>query len=406
MTSGGSQVKKVIPNSGDEWIGSSCFELGASEGVQVANIHFSNLQPPPCEESGAPAATVGNAHPVSAQPRRLMTKTARVYKIEMLIRTRGHVSFQALLDELEVSPATLKRDLDYLKDRLGAPIVYDRFLNGYKFGEEYRGQKHELPGLWFNERELYSLLMAHQMLSGLDSDGVISRHLQPMLERIHQMLGPDEVDAKSLLKRVRIVSATRRPVPSQFFEIVAEALVKRRRIHMRYLTRGRGEVSERDVSPQRLVHYKSTWYLDAWCHSRERLLRFAMDAIEEAKALDQRAKDVALKTVEAELDGGYGVFAGKHPHVATLRFSADAAQWVAREEWHPLQKGQWGDDGSYLLTLPYTDPKELAMDVLRHAEQVQITEDNGPLADLVTSRIRALCATVKLAAAGEQKARA
>ena len=106
-----------------------------------------------------------------------MTKTARVYKIEMLIRNRGNVSFQNLLDELEVSPATLKRDLDYLKDQLGAPIKYDRFLNGYRFGEEYRGQKHELPGLWFSERELYSLLMAHQLLSELDSEGVISRHL-------------------------------------------------------------------------------------------------------------------------------------------------------------------------------------------------------------------------------------
>ena len=63
-----------------------------------------------------------------------MTKTARVYKIEMLIRNRGHVSFQTLLDELEVSPATLKRDLDYLKDQLGAPIEYDRYLNGYRFG--------------------------------------------------------------------------------------------------------------------------------------------------------------------------------------------------------------------------------------------------------------------------------
>ena len=60
--------------------------------------------------------------PLSAAPRRTMTKTARVYRIEMLIRNRGHVSFKTLLDELEVSPATLKRDLDYLKDRLGAPI--------------------------------------------------------------------------------------------------------------------------------------------------------------------------------------------------------------------------------------------------------------------------------------------
>jgi hypothetical protein len=62
----------------------------------------------------------------SEPTQRAMTKTARVYKIETLIRNRGHVSFRALLDELEVSPATLKRDLDYLKDRLGAPIQYDR----------------------------------------------------------------------------------------------------------------------------------------------------------------------------------------------------------------------------------------------------------------------------------------
>ena len=121
-----------------------------------------------------------------------MNRTERFYRIELLIKARGGVSFETLLAELEVSPATLKRDLDYLKDQLGAPIEYDRFLNAYRFGEEYRGQKHELPGLWFSERELYSLLMAHQLLSELDSDGVISRHLQPLLERIHLMLGTGE----------------------------------------------------------------------------------------------------------------------------------------------------------------------------------------------------------------------
>ena len=142
----------------------------------------------------ASAATFDRAQPVSVSTRCRMSKTARVHKIEMLIRNRGHVSFQTLLDELEVSPATLKRDLDYLKDQLGAPIVYDRFLNGYKFGEEYRGQKYELPGLWFSERELYSLLMTHQLLSELDTERVISRRPQPLLDRIDQMLGPDEVD--------------------------------------------------------------------------------------------------------------------------------------------------------------------------------------------------------------------
>ena len=301
-----------------------------------------------------------------------MTKTARVYKIEMLIRNRGHVSFQALLDELEVSPATLKRDLDYLKDQLGAPIVYDRFLNGYKFGEEYRGQKHELPGLWFSERELYSLLMAHQLLNDLDSDGVISRHLQPLLERIHLMLGTSEAETKALLKRVKIIGSAKRPVPSQFFELVGEALLKRRRLHLRYLTRGRGEVSERDVSPQRLVHYRNTWYLDGWCHRTEGLRRFSLDAIEQADLLETKAKEVAAKTLEAEMDAGYGIYAGAKRHWATLSFDAQAAQWVSREEWHPEQKGRFTDDGRFELQVPYVEDTELAMDILRHGGHVTV----------------------------------
>ena len=301
-----------------------------------------------------------------------MTKVARVYKIEMLIRNRGHVSFQALLDELEVSPATLKRDLEYLRDQLGAPIEYDRFSNGYRLGAEPRGQKHELPGLWFSERELYSLLMAHQLLSELDSDGVISRHLQPLLDRIHQMLGTGEAEAKELLKRVKIIGSAKRPVSSQFFELIGEALLKRKRLHMRYLTRGRGEVSERDVSPQRMVYYRNTWYLDAWCHSREKVQRFALDAIEQAEALETKAKEVSVKQVEAEMDGGYGIYAGGKRRWATLLFEPSAAQWVSKEEWHPEQRSKWLADGAYELTVPFSHETEILMDVLRHGGQVRV----------------------------------
>ena len=317
-----------------------------------------------------------------------MTKTARLYKIERLIRNRGHLSFKDLLDELEVSPATLKRDLEYLRDQLGAPIEYDRYVGGYRFGEEYRGQKHELPGLWFSERELYALLMAHQLLGDLDGEGMISRHLQPLLDRIHQLLGSSEADAKALLKRVRIITAARRRVPEPVFELVGEALTQRRRIRMRYLTRGRGEVSEREVSPQRLVHYRGTWYLDAWCHRRERLLRFALDAVEHAELLETRAREVALKQVQAEMDGGYGIYAGAKAHWVTLDFAPQAAQWVSHEEWHPQQRAKWMDDGCYRLELPYTDPTELAMDILRHAGEVTVVADTGGVGELVRERTR------------------
>lgn len=296
----------------------------------------------------------------------------RLYTIERLIRSRGQVSFAEMLEVLEVSRATLKRDLEYLRSRLGAPIVYDRLAGGYRFAEGARDRRHELPGLWFDERELYSLLMAHQLLSGVDSDGTLSRHLQPLLERIHQLLGAD--DDSAMLQRVQIVAAARRPVPAQHFERVAEALLQRRRLHLRYLTRGRGESGERDVSPQRLVHYRNTWYLDAWCHRVEGLRRFALDAMESAQLLDTRARSIAMKQVQAEMDAGYGIFAGGTRRWATLRFSAQAAQWISREQWHPEQQGRWLDDGGYELRLPYVDETELLMDVLRQGPDVEVLE--------------------------------
>jgi predicted DNA-binding transcriptional regulator YafY len=336
------------------------------------NLNLGDASPEMPPAAAVPADTFAHAQALRILHSRTMTKTARVYKIEMLIRNRGHVSFKTLLAELEVSPATLKRDLDYLKDQLGAPIEYDRFVNGYRFGPDHRGHKHELPGLWFSERELYSLLMAHQLLGELDSDGVISRHLQPLRDRIHVMLGAGESDAKALLKRVKIIGSAKRPVSSQFFELIGEALLKRQRVHLRYLTRGRGEVSEREVSPQRLVHYRNTWYLDGWCHRTESLRRFSLDAIEHADLLETKAKDVAAKTMESEMDGGYGIYAGANRKWAKLVFGAQAAQWVSREEWHPEQRGQWLADGSFELEIPYVDETEIAMDILRHGGQVRV----------------------------------
>ncbi len=309
-----------------------------------------------------------------------MANTARLYRIEALIRARGHVSFATLLEELEVSPATLKRDLEYLRSRLGAPIDYDRDLNGYRFAGgrgAAAGARHELPGLWFDEAELYSLLMARQLLGSLDGEGLVSRHLQPLLDRIGQLLGSGEGEAAAarLMKRVKIVSTQRRPVPSRCFERVSAALLSRRRLQMRYLTRTRAEVGEREVSPQRLVHYRHTWYLDAWCHRVDALRRFALDAIEQATVLDRPARELPLKQVAAAMDAGYGIFAsaaGAPLQWAVLRFDAGVAAWASREEWHPQQQGQWHADGSYELRLPYVDDTELVMDVLRQGPQVQV----------------------------------
>jgi predicted DNA-binding transcriptional regulator YafY len=322
-----------------------------------------------------------------------MERTERFYKIELLIRTRGSVRFADLMDELGVSRATLKRDLEYLRERLDAPIVYDRDRNGYRFSAEggaggARERRHELPGLWFSESEIHALLTMYQLIGGLDEGGVLARHLQPLLDKLYGMLGASDTEARDLVRRIKVMSPARRPVAPRHFELIGLALTRRQRVLLHYWVRSRREMTERVVSPQRLVHWRNTWYLDAWCHATDALRRFALDAIREAQAVaSPRAKDVALKTIEAELDAGYGAFSGAGVQWATLEFTPEAAQWVRHEQWHPQQEAKLHSDGSLTLRVPYADATELAMDVLRHGEQVRVAAP-AALAAAVGERLR------------------
>ena len=194
-----------------------------------------------------------------------MDRTERFYKIELLLRNRGCVGFEALRDELGVSPATLKRDLQYLRDRLDAPITYERADNGYRLAPPNGSQatQHELPGLWFSEAEIHALLTMHQLMAGLDDDGVLARHLAPMMDKLQGMLGSDANEARELMRRVKVIGTARRRVPSKYFELLGGALMQRKRVWLRYFKRSDRSESTRAVSPQRLVNYRSTWYLDA-----------------------------------------------------------------------------------------------------------------------------------------------
>jgi predicted DNA-binding transcriptional regulator YafY len=123
-----------------------------------------------------------------------------------------------------------------------------------------------------------------------------------------------------------------------------------------------------------LVHYRENWYLDAWCHLREDIRSFAVDAIQEAAVLDKRAKSVPERELDEVLASGYGIFSGRATTWAKLRFTPERARWVAAEEWHPEQKGRVDPDGSYVLEIPFSDHRELAMDVLRHGPHVEVLE--------------------------------
>jgi len=302
-----------------------------------------------------------------------MRDAERLYRIDQLLNDRLVVSRSELLAELGVSWATLKRDLAYMRDRLHAPVVYDRDRGGYRFDQPGIGPRYELPGLWFNEAEAAALVTMSHLLLELDSD-LLAPHIRPLASRIDAILGDGKVGSAELRRRIRIARSGARPAANRVFPGIGVALLQRRRIHIRYHARGSDETTERDVSPQRLIHYRGNWYLDAWCHLRDALRGFSLDGIEAMHPLDEPAREVADAELDAFFGSGFGIFSGESVRWARLRFSAERARWISAENWHSRQRGRFDTVGRYVLEVPYSDPRELLGEVLRHGSSVEVLD--------------------------------
>ena len=319
-----------------------------------------------------------------------MDRTERFYTIDRLLRSRRQVSLRQLMEKLEVSRATVRRDLEYMRDRMAAPIVWDAALRGYCYRLEATGDddRYALPGLWFNASEVYALLTMDHLLSSLQP-GLLEPHIEPLRERIRRLLGSGEHPTQEIEKRIRILYMASRQMDTRVFASIANALLARRRLFIVHLNRRSNLHTERVVSPQRLAHYRDNWYLDCWCHLRKGLRSFAVDAIESADLKeDQPAKEVSDSRLEMVLGAGYGIFAGDKTHQAVLRFTPEAARWVASEKWHSQQESTVEPDGSYRLSVPYAKETELVMDILRHGSDVEVLSPTG-LRQTVRKRLAA-----------------
>ena len=303
-----------------------------------------------------------------------MDRTERFYTIDRLLRSRRKVSLRQFMEELEVSRATVRRDLEYMRDRMAAPIVWDAVLRGYCYRLESTGDddRYALPGLWFNASEVYALLTMDHLLSSLQP-GLLEPHIQPLRGRIRRLLGSGQHPAQEVEKRIRILYMASRQIDTRVFASIANALMGRRQLLIIHLNRRSNLRTERVVSPQRLAHYRDNWYLDCWCHLRKGLRSFAVDAIAGAELKeDQTAKEISDTELEKVLGAGYGIFAGDRTHQAVLRFTPEAARWVASEKWHSQQESTVEPDGSYRLSVPYAKETELVMDILRHGSDVEV----------------------------------
>ena len=318
-----------------------------------------------------------------------MDRTERFHIIDQMLSNQRLVTRVQFLEALEVSPATFKRDMEYMRDRLAAPIVWDRENRGYRYDNSEAGaDNYQLPGLWFNTSEILALLSMDALLDNLQP-GILSSHVKPLQSRIRLLLDKGDHSAEEISKRIRILPVAAKNYRSQNFQLVSQALLTRKRLQICYYSRQQDSDSNRQISPQRLIYYRDNWYLDSWCHWRKGLRSFSIDAIKQVEILAQAAKDIDEQYLNDELASGYGIFSGAETHQAELRFSPEIARWVSRELWHSQQQSHYDESGFYILQIPYSQDTELIMDILKHGPEVEVLQPPD-LRHKVAQRIKAM----------------
>ncbi len=300
-----------------------------------------------------------------------MSKVERLYHLHNILdQRRTPILRQDLMERLECSQATLYRLVSELRDFLGAPIEQDPDTRGFYYDRSY-DQPFELPGIWISPGELQALLTARQVLGDVQP-GLLEGELETLQGRITSLLQKKGVKAELGDSRIHIQHVAGRAVPERMFQDVLAALLQRQRLKIIYHGRRRDEESERVISPQRLTQYRNSWYLDAWCHKAKGLRSFALERVREQSLLPEPARELKQAELAGHFDQSYGIFSGPAENLAELRFTPEMARWIAEENWHPDQQGAFEADGSWLLKLPFSNSRELVMDILRYGADVEV----------------------------------
>lgn len=272
-----------------------------------------------------------------------------------------------LARQFEYSKTQARRDIEFLRDRLRAPLEYDVRRKGYL----YTDGAFELPATWLTGAELTALLLARAALERL-----VSARALPELDEVREKLATygflrprGAPDPERLISLRDPSEAAGDP---DVLHGCLTALIAGRSLPIRYLAASTGKTTERTVRPYHLVHHDGGWHLIAHCELRDALRDFALVRLEiTGPARDLFPRDPAFDP-EAYLEASFGIFHGPGRHRVVLRFTPFRARWVRHQRWHRDQEMEEHPDGSLTLRFPASHFPEVKMEILKFGADCEV----------------------------------
>lgn len=287
-----------------------------------------------------------------------------------------------LSDHFETSVKTAQRDIEFMRDRLNCPLIYDRNRKGYYYSSE----TFSLPLIHLSSTELSSLLIARKILRDINGD-YISSELSQVIERLTAILNKHVTDGDLIDDAFSLQLIEYSPVPDAVFKAVIEGCLKRRSLTFDYISPRQNKITTRAVDPYHLFNYMGTWHLIAYCHMRRNIRDFNLFRIGNIQLLDDHFIVDHSFNVKTYFGLAFGIYKGGRTQLVTLRFSPVKSRWVRGQIWHKEQKEKILKDASLQLTFPVADYAEIVMEILKHGSGVEVISPKS-LRDLVRSEAK------------------
>jgi predicted DNA-binding transcriptional regulator YafY len=293
----------------------------------------------------------------------------RYYWFDNQVRTNRFPNANTLAEQFEISSKTAQRTIEFMRDRIGAPLEYDPHHKGYR----YSGDSFSLPFFQVSQEEIVSILLARNLLSN-SAEGFISRAIQSFGRKLFAAMGQIGFTQDKLRSSFSAVWNLYSPAQASTFRIVLDAILQNRLLTCIYTSPASGRKTERTIAPHHLQHYMGSWVLLGWCHLKQDWRKFFLSRMSNPIMSDEAFDPKPKKEWEPLIHASFGIFQGGDPIPVILQFNPFRAQWIREQIWHPDQKLEILPDGGLRLILPVTDLREVKLKVLQFGSDVEVIE--------------------------------
>ena len=293
----------------------------------------------------------------------------RYYWFDRQVRAGRFPNANILAEHFEISTKTAQRNIEFIRDRLGAPLEYSAGPRGYRYSDD----SFILPSFQVSQEELVSILLARDLLSA-SAGGLISQAINSFGRKLFATMGHMGFTGDKLRDAFSAVWNGYSPSQADTFRIVLSGLLGNRVLGCRYTSPASGLQKKRTIEPHHLQHYMGSWVLIAWCRLRQDWRKFFLSRMSHAAlapdSFDPRSKSEWKPLIQTS----FGIFQGGSPAPVVLRFNAFRARWIREQIWHPDQKMEGLPDGGLRLSFPVSDFREVKMKILQFGADVEVIE--------------------------------